>query len=136
MNAAEATRLCKFAKAACPQQAIDQDTPAAWFVILSDLRFEDAQEALVNVVKKQPFVSPAEIRAEVRRIRGQRLLAFGALPDPPAEIGADPARYQAWMQDAQRRIGDGEVTSPAQLDTAERGTRALPSATEIRELPE
>jgi hypothetical protein len=113
VKATEAAKLCQFAKAACPAQAIDQDTPAAWFVLLSDLRFEDAQEALVNVVRKQPFVAPAEIRTEVRRIRAARLTAFGPIPAPPKEL--EDAAYRKWLLDAQRRIADGAVTSLDQL---------------------
>lgn len=113
MKPTDAAKLCKFAKAACPAQAIDQDTPAAWYVLLADLRFEDAMEALVNVARKQPFVAPAEIRAEVRRLRGGRLSAFGPIPAPPSELS--PVEQQQWIRDAQSRIADGSVTTPAEL---------------------
>lgn len=116
MTPTEAAQLCKFALAACPAQKIDADTPAAWFVLLSDLRYEDAQQALVNVVRRQPFVSPAEIRTEVRRIRGARLAAFGPIPAPPAAIAerGDEA-IRRWLLDAQTRIADGTVTAHDQI---------------------
>ena len=115
MNPEEALTLCKFAKAACPQQAIDQDTPAAWAMLLDDIRYQDAQEALKNVVRDQPFVSPSEIRAEVKRIRAKRVIAFGPIPDPPREVGDDPARYRAWIGETQRAIADGRVTKPEEV---------------------
>src|SRR5690349_11552302 len=77
MTAAEAVMLCRFAKACCPQQAIDEYTPDAWHELLSDLRFEDCKAAVVDVVKEQPFVSPAEIRSRIAKVRANRHLEFG-----------------------------------------------------------
>ena len=112
MNAEEAIKLCRFAKAACPQQAIDEHTPEAWFLLLGDLRFVDAKDGLVKVTRTQPFVSPAEIRAEVKRIRAKRLTEYGPLPDPPADL--DDRDFPAWLREIRRRIADGEpVTRPA-----------------------
>lgn len=115
MNATEAAALCRFAKAACPQQAIDEATPDAWALLLDDIRFVDAKTALVNVTRARPFVSPAEIRAEVTRIRGQRLTDFGPLPDPPAELS--DADYPAWLREMRRRIADGEPVERPALPT-------------------
>lgn len=115
MNSKECLLLCRFAKAACPQQAIDEHTPDAWFLLLGDLRYEDAQEALVNVVKVKPFVAPAEIRAEVKKIRAARLSNFGTIPDPPAEVAADPSRFHPWLTATKRAIADGTVTRPEDL---------------------
>lgn len=111
MSNAEAVALTRYAKAACPQQAFDQYTPDAWADLLSDLRFVDAQAALKAVVQRQPFVSPAEIRDEVKRIRRNRLDMFGPMPDPPDEIGADPEGYRQWYRRAMTAICDGELTS-------------------------
>jgi hypothetical protein len=115
MNVSQATDLCFFAKAACPQQAIDQDTPRAWFVLLSDLTYEDCMEALVAHVRESPFVSPAEIRQGVKKLRARRMEAFGPIPDPPAEVAADPSLFHPWLAQAKQRIADGEVTKPEQL---------------------
>lgn len=108
MTPAEAVMLCRFAKAACPQQAFDEYTPDAWFELLSDLRLEDCKEAVKRVVRRQPFVAPAEIRDEVRRIRADRLNKFGVF-HPPREI-ADLAEWQEWTSAMNRRIADGELT--------------------------
>ena len=58
------------------------------------------------MAKRQPFVAPAEIRAEVRRIRDDRL-ARTPLPPPPAELADDTGRYQRAVQAGVKRIADG-----------------------------
>lgn len=103
----EAVALCRFAKACCPQQAFDEYTPDAWGELLSDLRFEDCKTALTNVAKRQPFVSPAEIRAEVKRIRFRRLDRFGPFDPPPEASDRD---YHRYITETNRRIADGELT--------------------------
>lgn len=107
MTHAEAVILCRYAKAACPQQAFDEYTPDAWSDLLGDLRFEDCKVALHNVVKEQPFVAPAEIRAEVRRVRNKRIGDFGPIDVPD---GLTPEEYSRHMALMFRRIGDGELT--------------------------
>ena len=111
MNPLEAATLCKLAKAACPQQAIDEYTPDAWFPLLEDLRFEDAKDALFAVVKRQPFVAPAEIRAAVKQIRGDRISAFGPLPNPPRDVEENPALYGPWVGEMYRLIGNGDLVA-------------------------
>lgn len=136
MTNTQAVLLCRYAKAACPQQAFDEYTPDAWADLLEDIRFEDAQDALKALVKRQPFVSPSEIRAEVARIRNKRIAEFGPIPEPPAEIGGDPERYHHWFVNTMRAIGDGSVT-PASYDAtaiASGGTPEQKAA--LRELVE
>lgn len=111
MSNAEAVLLCRYAKAACPQQAFDQYTPDAWSDLLGDLRFEDCKEALRNIVQRQPFVAPAEIRDEVKRVRAKRIGDYGPLPDPPHGTDYNEAEYRAYLADTLRRIGDGEIVS-------------------------
>jgi hypothetical protein len=96
------------AKAACPQQQFDQYTPDMWHELLGDLRFEDAQDALVSVVKAQPFVSPAEIRDQVKKVRRQRLLDFGYVV-PPAELASNPEAEGRWIYETNQAIADGRL---------------------------
>jgi hypothetical protein len=58
------------------------------------------------VARRQPFVAPAEIRAEVRKLRDDRL-ARTPLPAPPAELADEPGRYQRAVQAGVKRIADG-----------------------------
>lgn len=105
MNAQEAAALCRYVKACCPQQAIDEFTPAAWADLLEDIRFEDAKVAVKSVVSKQPFVSPSEIRAEVRQVRSKRIAEHPPLV-PPRDLPEPEER--AWLAAARTRVGDGE----------------------------
>lgn len=112
MNPLEAAMLCRFTKAACPQQAIDEYTPDAWHPLLADIDFEEAKAAVIEAAKERPFVAPAEIRANVRRVRRERLRVFGDLPTPPSELNDMEQAY--WLANLKRRIANGEhVERPA-----------------------
>lgn len=103
MTPAEALILCRMAKGACPQQAFDEFTPDMWHDLMKETRFEDAKEALVTIVKRQPFVAPSEILSEVRKIREKRIADYGPF-DPPPEV----ENYNRWLGEMRRRIADGE----------------------------
>jgi hypothetical protein len=112
MNATASTVLCRFVKAACPQQKFDEYTPDAWHELLADLDFADCRTAVVTLGKRQPFISPSEIRAEVQRVRGARIER--AWLDVPA-ADADPDDVNLWLDAVRaenRRIGDGGDPRP------------------------
>jgi len=102
----EALVLTRFVRSCCPQQAMDKYTPDAWYDLLSDLDFAECQEAVKAVARRQPFVAPAEIRAEVRRARADRL-ARTPLPAPPAELTDKPGRYQRIVKANIERVAAG-----------------------------
>jgi hypothetical protein len=108
MTPQETLLLARYVKACCPQQAIDRYTPEAWHDLLGDLSLADCKDAVTAVAKRQPFVAPAEIRAEVRHIRDERL-RFGDDPAPPPELLDDPAAYNAWLRDHAKQIADGDT---------------------------
>ena len=112
MKPSEAVILTRLVKAACPQQVIDDYTPDAWFDLLGDLSFDDCRAAVVAVGQRQPFIAPAEIRAEVRRVRRDRI--DRAIPAaPPAELADNPGRYRAELKAQIRRIADGRSMNRA-----------------------
>lgn len=127
MNATEAALLCRYVKACCPQQAIDEYTPTAWADLLGDIRIEDAKEAVRAVAMTQPFVAPAEIRAQVRRMRGKRISEHPPLIPPP---GLSELEERQWIRQARRHIGDGnEIDCDAAFGTlAHRDVKALMAA--------
>lgn len=106
MNAQEAATLCRAAKSVCPQQKFDEYTPDFWHPLLEDISFEDAKRALIEVAKRQPFVSPAEIRSEVARTRKRMVAAIPAV-DPPWQLGDRPAEEQRWVANYRHAIADG-----------------------------
>lgn len=106
MTPHETLLLARYVKACCPQQAIDEYTPDAWHDLLGDLPATDCREAVIAVAKRQPFVSPAEIRAEIKRIRRDRL-DREVMPALDAGLADQPGRYQAELHAAVRRIADG-----------------------------
>ncbi len=110
MNATEATQLTRLDAAICPAQAFDEYTPDVWRELLADLRFEDARLAVVHLGATLRFISPADIRAEVRRIRADRL---ERVPVPPPPPGVD---YLRWLRDTRRRIADGTFEPPPEIE--------------------
>lgn len=104
----EAVALTRLVAAMCPQQKFDEFTPDAWGVLLEDVRFEDAKEAVTNLGRKQVFIAPSEILTEVRRIRNSRL-DRNPLPEPPS--GLTVQGYIAWQKETTRQIADGERTT-------------------------
>jgi len=108
----EAVALTRYVKACCPQQQIDQYTPDAWHDLLGDLELADCLTAVREVCKRQPFIAPAEIRAEIRRARNDRL-AREIVSAPPAELTDEPGRYKAELEAGIKRIADGRSVRKA-----------------------
>jgi hypothetical protein len=108
MKDTETVLLTEYVVSCCPQQAkyMGEYTPDAWHHLLGDLSFEDCQAAVVAIAKRQPFVAPAEIRAEVTRIRSARI-GRSLIPPPPPELTDDTAAYQRVINASTRLAGDG-----------------------------
>jgi hypothetical protein len=124
MNPQEAIALCRFTAACCPSQKFDELTPDAWGLLLADVRFIDAKEAVTIVARKQPWVSPAEIISEVKKIRRKRIDEYGPIT-PPADLDPDDtAAYREWWANVQKAIADGEMR-PKELDLPKRDVKAL-----------
>lgn len=111
MSPSEALALCRFVKAACPQQAIDELTPDAWSLLLAKYRFEDCKQAAIDLAQESPFVAPAEIIARVKQIRGKRIAEYGPI-DPPPEVVRGEVEWRAWFLEQRTRIADGELKPP------------------------
>lgn len=97
MNPSETVMLARYVKALCPQQKFDEYTPDAWHDVLADFALADARAAAAAVARRQPFVSPAEIIDEIRKIRDERADGYQG-PGLSAEIpDADPDDVQAYL---------------------------------------
>ncbi len=106
MTPTETVMLTEYVQACCPQQVIGEYTPDAWHDLLGDLSLADCRAAVAAVARRQPFVAPAEIRAEVRRIRNERL-AREIVPAPPHELADEPGRWRSELNAEVRKIADG-----------------------------
>lgn len=108
MKPTETVLLTEYVKACCPQQArtMGEYTPDAWHDLLGDLSLADCREAVAAVARRQPFVAPAEIRTEVRRIRDGRI-ARSVLAAPPPELTDDPAAYRRALAEGVQQAADG-----------------------------
>jgi len=129
MNSQEATALCAYVHQLCPQQRFNEHTPDVWGDVLAPYALDEARAAVVTVASRQAFVAPAEIIAEIKARRAERIeLANVVYDGNPLETGAESA---ANLREIIRAAGDG-LTGPssirASLGAAER--LALPLGTE------
>jgi hypothetical protein len=108
----EAVILTEYIRACCPHQQIGEYTSDAWYDILSDLSLDDCRAAVVVIKHRSVFVDPAEIRAEVRRVRNDRL-AREIVPAPPPELADSPRNHQAALKARIREIADGRSVQKA-----------------------
>ncbi|MFF8100105.1 hypothetical protein ACF07S_10070 [Streptomyces sp. NPDC016640] len=112
MTPDETVMLARYVRALCPQQKFDEYTPDAWHDVLADYALPNARAAAAAVARKQPFVSPAEIIAEIRRTRDDRAADIQG-PGLPAEVpDADPDDVQAYLaalRGQRTRAADGQV---------------------------
>lgn len=105
MTPTEAVLLARYVEACCPQQRFDEYTTDAWHDLLGDLELQDCKQAAVEVARRQPFVAPAEIRAEVKRVRALRLKDFAYIPVPGDD---DPAVYLASVRAQRSAVASGQ----------------------------
>jgi hypothetical protein len=111
MTPTQAGALFRIARAGLPHQKFDEYTPDLWAELFADVPFEDARTALVDMVKRQAFVSAGEIISEVKRIRTRRIEQHPIIP-PPDMDPDDVPRYLTWKAQATRAVADGKVPEP------------------------
>lgn len=120
MNRTEAVKLCRLIRALCPTQPLDVYTPDAWSLVMADIRYDDATEAVQTIYRNQGNdqewggrrIEADDIIREVRRIRNQRIKDHPPI-DPPT--GLTVHEYHDWLIATHRAIADGEVIRQAAL---------------------
>ncbi|MDT0270611.1 hypothetical protein RM844_30495 [Streptomyces sp. DSM 44915] len=97
MTPDETVVLARYVRALCPQQRFDEFTPDAWHDVLSAYDLPAARRAAATVAGRQPFVSPSEIIAEIRRQRANAAADYVG-PGLTAEVpDADPDDVTAYL---------------------------------------
>ena len=121
MTPNETIALCRYVKAICPSQALDQYTPDAWHLILGHLEYDDAKLAVTQIASldlepgKARYIEPGHILATVKRIRAKRLDDYGPIDNPPAGLNA--AEYLTWLRTTRNAIANGQAPQHRQLTT-------------------
>jgi len=115
MNPVEAVTLTRYVKAICPQQKFDEFTSDAWADVLVDVDADEARRAVIRLARRQPFISPAEIIAEITDVRAEAASDFQG-PGLPAEVPDadpdDPVAYIAALRAQRYRAADGHELKP------------------------
>ncbi|MER5740984.1 hypothetical protein ABT117_35695 [Streptomyces sp. NPDC002262] len=93
MLPAETARLVALIAATWPSMHLEDATTDAWHPLLADLDAADARTAVTRLGRQRSRIAAADIRAEVRAIREDRL-ARHPLPLPDSDPD-DPSRYRA-----------------------------------------
>ncbi|CAM4365155.1 hypothetical protein [Nocardiopsis rhodophaea] len=73
MTPDEAVALGRKVAAICPAQKFNSDTPEAWAALLAGVDYDDALAALLVLGQTHQFIAPADIIAQVKRARAERL---------------------------------------------------------------
>ncbi|MCX2926141.1 hypothetical protein [Streptomyces sp. NEAU-W12] len=106
MTPAETAGLAALVAAMCPSMHLEETTTDAWHLLLADLDVADTREAVIRLGRRQPRFDAADIRAEVRELREERL-ARDPLPLPDADPD-DPHRYRAELLAIVTAIASGQ----------------------------
>lgn len=110
MTPTEAVGLNGYIRAHFPSQPVDEYTPEALGELLGAYPLADCRAAVLAIAtrdrpaRERAWCSPADVRAEVRRIRDRRITAAGTLT-PPAHLTDDQERD--WLRWSRRQLGDG-----------------------------
>jgi hypothetical protein len=110
MKPTEAAALLTIA-AAYDNRKPDADQAKAWAMALDDLRFEDCRTVIVEHYKRsREWLMPVDVIQGVKRLRYDRLLEFGPIPEPRGIDPDDTERYTAAYMALRTCIADGELT--------------------------
>ncbi len=108
MTPSECVKLTRLIQNICPAQKLDEYTSDAWFPLLDDIAIGDALDAMNRLGRRQPFIAPHDIRAEVKVIRRERVDKADATFVPTCDPD-DTAAYNRQLLAHRRAIGDGAI---------------------------
>lgn len=107
MTIEEVERILLLVEGLCPTQRITPDTPEAWHLLLADVRYVDAYDALPVIAMHNDRIAPRHIVEAVRALRHDRMLRFGPIETVrTADVGHEVRERNELV----RRICDGDYT--------------------------
>ena len=128
MEPEETATIVRLVKSVFPQQPIDRATYETWHLVIGELSFQAAQEAVLAVAHSQSFCSAADIIREAERaarprhppydrtvaeaIAGANLWALDAAPPQATE---PPAEYDERKAALLRRLIGRAAAVPARV---------------------
>lgn len=101
MTPDEIIKLCRYIKAACPAQAMDEFTPDVWADILPvSYTLDECRAAVIAIKQRQPYVDVSDVITEVKRARraDEDRQGIRAL--------LDPAAYRRKIAEADQRTAE------------------------------
>lgn len=114
MNAKETTRLCRIITSLNPAQKFDAETPGVWHAVLVNIPIGDALDAVKVIAQRSPWISTADICAEVGRIRKSRVQASKAVDELVPNVDPDdPVAFKAERLAIMRAAADGHLDPEA-----------------------
>lgn len=131
MNDQEIAALIRMVKALCPAQRFDEYTPDAWLLVLDEVSFADARDALKPLALEQPFIAPTDIAKHVKRARNERI---GRLPQPAPNLAPGVDEREELLA-IRRAMADGHIRTLADVHTYEQWGGSLHLAYERGETP-
>lgn len=114
MNITEVIQIIEIVRRICPAQRFDDEAPEAWLLVLEDISFTTAREALRGAARAQDWITPRAIRDQAMQIRDSRIQSVAlrggdgrlvAVPEDSDPIDYDHLRVEDLY--LRQLIGDG-----------------------------
>lgn len=114
MRPTEVVMLTGYIRAHFPSQPVDEYTTEALEELLAPYPAADCRKAVLNLAERgEEWCKPTDVKAEVKRIRAERVRRYGPI-EPPAGLDPDDVRgYQRWLEAKTKAIADGADEAPA-----------------------
>lgn len=123
VNLREVTKLVALVQSVCPAQRFDEDSPAAWLLILDDVRYEDAVAALKVCARSMDFITPNAVGSAAKAVRSGRVAAVGVsagvIADRVAVESDEHERAEARY--VRQAVADGRLDAAGYRAYLERG---------------
>jgi hypothetical protein len=116
VNKTEALKLIGILSAAGLMH-VQQDQADVWALALEDIRFNDsmtaARELITHRTGAERWVTPADVRHTVRKLRNDVISRMEKDRLPPRDLADDSSRERQWIRAWNQGVGDGLTADDA-----------------------